>query len=257
MNDNEKLTIAVVGGTGTLGRGVAGTLRSRGHQVRVLSRRSQEYPVDLTTGEGLDGAPAGCDVVVDASNSTSSKGAARTLVEGSRRLLAAEEAAGVRHHVCVSIVGCERVPFGYYRAKVAQERVVEAGPVDWTLVRATQFHELVAWGFRSMARFGVLVLPRMLLRPMASAELAVAVAGAAEGPALRGRVEVAGPETADVRDLARQWRSVTGSRARMVPSALPGAVGRAVRSGALTLDRPDVTGTTTFADWLEQRKHRG
>ncbi|MFE2018040.1 SDR family oxidoreductase [Streptomyces sp. NPDC059499] len=257
MNANEKLTMAVAGGTGTLGRGVVDTLRSRGHQVRVLSRRSREYRVDLTTGEGLDRALEGCDVVVDASNSTSSKGAARTLVEGSRRLLAAEEAAGVRHHVCVSIVGCERVPFGYYRAKVAQERVVEAGPVDWTLVRATQFHELVAGLFAPMARFGVLVLPRMLLRTVASGEVAVAVADAAEGPALRGRIEVAGPETADVRDLARQWRSVTGSRARMVPLALPGAVGRAVRAGALIPDRPDVTGTTTFAAWLEERKLRG
>ncbi|WP_329208891.1 NAD(P)H-binding protein [Streptomyces sp. NBC_00683] len=257
MNAEEKLTIAVAGGTGTLGRGVAGTLRSRGHQVRVLSRRSREYRVDLTTGEGLDRALAGCDVVVDASNSTSPKGAARTLVDGSRRLLAAEEAAGVRHHVCVSIVGCERVPFGYYRAKAAQERVVEAGPVDWTLVRATQFHELVAGLFTSMARFGVLVLPRMPLRTVASAEVALAVADAAGGPALRGRIEVAGPETADVRDLARQWRSVTGSRARMVPLALPGAVGRAVRSGALTTDRPDVTGTTTFVEWLEERERRG
>lgn len=257
MNANEKLTIAVAGGTGTLGRGVTGTLRSRGHRVRVLSRRSQEYRVDLTTGEGLDKALAGCDVVVDASNSTSAKGAARTLVEGSRLLLAAEEAAGVRHHVCVSIVGCDRVPFGYYKAKVAQERVVEAGPVDWTLVRATQFHELVAGVFTPMARFGVLVLPRMPMRTVASAEVAVAVAGAAEGPALRRRIEVAGPETADIRDLARQWRSVTGSRARMVPLALPGAVGRAVRSGALTTDRPDVTGTTTFAAWLQEQERRG
>ncbi|MFD9500960.1 SDR family oxidoreductase [Streptomyces sp. NPDC060035] len=257
MNANEKLTIAVAGGTGTLGRGVAGSLRSRGHLVRVLSRRSQEYRVDLTTGEGLGRALAGCDVVVDASNSTSPRSAAQTLVEGSRRLLAAEEAAGVRHHVCVSIVGCERVPFGYYRAKVAQERVVEAGPVGWTLVRATQFHELVAGVFTPMARFGVLILPRMPLRTVASAEVAVAVADAAEGPALRGRIEVAGPETTDIRDLARQWRSVTGSRARMVPLALPGAAGRAVRSGALITDRPDVTGTTTFAAWLQERKRRG
>ncbi|MFE6039643.1 SDR family oxidoreductase [Streptomyces sp. NPDC056452] len=257
MNAEQKLTIAVAGGTGTLGRGVADALRSRGHQVRVLSRRSQEYRVDLTTGEGLDRALAGCDVVVDASNSTSSKGAARTLVDGSRRLLAAEEAAGVRHHVCVSIVGCERVPIGYYRAKAAQERVVEAGPVGWTLVRATQFHELVAGLFTPMARFGVLVLPTMPLRTVASAEVAGAVADAAGGPALRGRIEVAGPETADVRDLARQWRSVTGSRARTVPLALPGAVGRAVRSGALIPDRPDVTGTTTFAEWLQERERRG
>ncbi|WP_406393524.1 hypothetical protein [Streptomyces sp. NBC_00887] len=132
--------------------------------------------------------------------------------------------------------------------------------MDWTLVRATQFHELVAGLFAPMARFGVLVLPGMPLRTVASAEVAVAVAvavaDAAGGPALRARVEVAGPETADVRDLARQWRSVTGSRARIVPLVLPGAVGRAVRSGALTTERPDVTGTTTFAAWLEERELR-
>jgi uncharacterized protein YbjT (DUF2867 family) len=99
------MRVAIVGGTGMLGRQVAQELRARGHQVRTLSRHSP----DLTTGEGLDVALAGCDVVVDASNDAS-KRAAETLVEGTRRLLAAEERAGVGHHVGVSIVGCECVP---------------------------------------------------------------------------------------------------------------------------------------------------
>ncbi len=130
------MRIAIAGGTGTLGRRVVAALRGRGHQVRVLSRSSAEYPVDLTTGDGLAAALDGCDVVVDAVNST--KAAAATLVEGSRRLLAAGHAAGLGHHVCVSIVGCDRVPLDYFRVKAEQERVVAAGPVPWTVVRITQ-----------------------------------------------------------------------------------------------------------------------
>jgi len=121
------MRIAIAGGTGTLGRRVADELRSRGHEVRVLSRKGTEHRVDVTTGEGLAEALDAVDVVVDATNDSSKK-AADTLVEGSRRLLAAEEVARVGHHVCVSIVGCERVPARYMRVKAEQERVVEAGP---------------------------------------------------------------------------------------------------------------------------------
>jgi uncharacterized protein YbjT (DUF2867 family) len=243
------MRIAIAGGTGTLGRRVAEELRSRGHEVRVLSRSSPDYRVDLTTGDGLAPAVAGCDVVVDASND-SSKHAAQTLVGGSRRLLAAGPAAGVRHHVGVSIVGCERVPLGYFRAKAEQELVVERGPVPWSLVRATQFHELVAATLESAGRWRVLPVPRAALQPVACAEVARAVANVAEGAPRLGRVEVAGPEVADVRDLARTWRSATGRRALLLPVPLPGRLGRALRAGALTAERPDVSGTANFAAWL-------
>ncbi|MFJ3188512.1 SDR family oxidoreductase [Streptomyces halstedii] len=245
--------MAVAGGTGTLGSAVAEELRGRGHRVRVLSRHSPDHPVDLTTGQGLAGALAGCDVVVDASNSTSPKKARTTLVDGSRLLLAAEEKAGVGHHVGISIVGCEKVPIGYYRTKVAQERVVESGPVGWSMVRATQFHELVAGVLAPLARCGVHPLPKARLQTVAAVEVAHAVADVAERPALRGRVEVAGPEITDLRDLALQWRAAHRSRVLPVPVPLPGAVGRALRAGALTTGRPDVRGTTTFAQWLAGR----
>jgi uncharacterized protein YbjT (DUF2867 family) len=208
MPDNSPI-IAIAGGTGTLGRRVTEELRSRGHDVRVLSRGSPDYRVDLTTGDGLGPAVAGCDVVVDVSNDRS-KRAAQTLVEGSRRLLAAERAAGVRHHVCVSIVGCDQVPMRYFRAKAEQERVVERGPVPWSLVRATQFHELVAATLAPAARWRMLPVPRAALQPVACAEVARAVADVAEGAPRLGRVEVAGPEVADARDLARTWRSSPG-----------------------------------------------
>jgi uncharacterized protein YbjT (DUF2867 family) len=245
----DNMTVAIVGGTGTLGRPIAAELRARGHKVRVLSRHAPEYPVDLATGAGLNDALAGCDVVVDASNG-SSRRAAGVLVDGSRRLLAAGAAAGVAHHVCVSIVGCDQVPIGYYRVKVDQERVVEEGAVPWSIVRSTQFHELVRSALAAAGRWRVLPVPPLAVQPVASAEAAKVVADVAEGAPLRGRFAVAGPEICGARELARTWRSVTGSRAVLVPVPLPGKTGRALRDGALTTRHPDARGATGFADWL-------
>ena len=250
----ETMTIAIVGGTGMLGRHVAAELSSRGHEVRVLSRHAPEHRVDLTTGEGLIPALKGCDAVVDASNNSSLRGAAATLVDGSRRLLQAEEAAGAGHHVCVSIVGCEQLPMGYYRAKVDQERVVEQGPVPWSIVRATQFHELIATWLASAARWRVLPVPHAALQTVAAAEVAAAIADVATGGPRAGRITVAGPEVSDARDMARVWRAVTGSRAPLLPVPVPGRTGRALRSGVLTTERPDVRGMTGFADWLRSAR---
>ena len=134
------MRIAIAGGTGTLGSLVAAELTERGHDVRVLSRNAPEYRVDLTTGAGLARALEGCDVVVDASNN-SSRHAAEILVEGSRRLLAAERAAGVGHHVCVSIVGCEQVPMSYFRVKAQREAAARvASASSWNCVARTMLH---------------------------------------------------------------------------------------------------------------------
>jgi uncharacterized protein YbjT (DUF2867 family) len=250
----ETMTIAIVGGTGTLGRHVATELRTRGHKVRVLSRNAPEHRIDLTTGEGLIPALKGCDVVVDASNNSSPKHAAATLVTGSRRLLEAEQAAEVGHHVCVSIVGCEQVPVGYYRAKVDQERVVEQGPVPWSIVRATQFHELIATWLATAARWRVLPVPHAALQTVAAAEDPAAVADVVTAGPRAGRITVAGPEVSDARDMARGWREATGSRALLLPVPVPGKLGRALRSGVLTTPRPDVRGTTGFVDWLRSAR---
>ena len=130
-------------GTGTPGSHLTGELRSRGHEVPVPSRSAPESRVDLLTGAGPEPALRGCDAVVDASNNAG-RTAAGVLAGGTRRLLAAEEAAGVGHHVCVSVAGCDQVPVGYHRVKTNQERLLDQGPVPWTIVRATQFYELVA-----------------------------------------------------------------------------------------------------------------
>jgi uncharacterized protein YbjT (DUF2867 family) len=243
------MRIAIVGGTGTLGRHVVTNLAQRGHEVRVLSRSSPDFPVDLVSGKGLDAALADCAAVVDASNASSANRAAQVLVSGTGRLLTAEQQAGVSHHVCISIVGCEQVPIGYYRVKTEQEHAVERGPVPFSIVRATQFHELASAALAAAGKYRVLPVPRLRLQTVAAAEVARAVADVTEGEA-RGRVQVAGPEVATARDLARTWRTLTGHTALLVPLPLPGKIGRALRDGALTAGHADVLGTVTFADWL-------
>jgi uncharacterized protein YbjT (DUF2867 family) len=248
-------TIAVSGGTGTLGRRIVEELVVGGHEVRVLSRRSVAFPVDLNTGEGLAKALAGCDTVVDASNERSAKRARRTLVEGTRRLLDAEWEASVRHHVCVSLVGCDRLPMEYFRVKHEQERVVEEGPVAWSIVRATQFHELVAEMFAAGGRWRVLPLPRARMAPVASAEVARVVAEVAAGEPLGKRREMAGPAVAELRELARGWRTAAGRRTLVLPVPFPGRAGRALRAGVAAEGdgRPEMRGTVSFADWLAER----
>ncbi|HEX6689263.1 MAG TPA: NAD(P)H-binding protein, partial [Solirubrobacterales bacterium] len=172
------MKIAVVGGTGVLGTALVARLASAGDEVLVLSRGGGDLPagashrhIDLTTGEGLDGALAGVEVVFDASNS-SPRNAGPVLVEGTGRLLRAGAAAGVRHYVGVSIVGCDRVPTAYYKVKVEQEKTIAAGKIPWSLLRATQFHTLIAWAFGQAGRFGVVPTGRARLQPVATTVVA-------------------------------------------------------------------------------------
>jgi uncharacterized protein YbjT (DUF2867 family) len=246
------MQVVVTGGTGVLGREVVAELARRGHEVRVLARRSPEHPVDLTTGDGLGAALEGVDVVVDASNAGPGRKAAEALlIGGTRRLLVAEQAAGVAHHVGVSIVGIDRVPSGYYRVKLDQEAVVKASPVPWTLVRATQFHSLLDQVFGAMARFGVLPDAAVPMQPVDPHEVAVVLADTAEAEASGATTQFGGPERRTAAELARTWRLETGRRALLVPVPPAGAAGRALRAGALT--NPGAwTGRTTFADWLRR-----
>lgn len=252
------MEIAVAGGTGTLGSAVCAALESRGHDVRVLSRSSPTHRVDLSTGEGLREAVRGCDAVVDASNGMG-KAAQAVLVEGTHRLLEVERAAGVGHHVGVSIVGCDKIPgFGYYRAKVAQEQAIRAGSMPWTLVRATQFHDLLDGAFAATARLGLRPSLAVPVQPVAVTDAAAAIADVVAGLDAADRVstgrtvEVVGPEVESLRDLGRTWHEVTGKG--RVPLRLPvwGGSMRALRDGALVDDdAPDVRGTTTFESWLK------
>jgi uncharacterized protein YbjT (DUF2867 family) len=250
-------TFAVVGGTGTVGSHIADALRAAdptAMEVRVLSRSSAGYPVDLATGAGLAEGLAGCDVVIDAANG-SPRRPEPVLVDGARELVQACTGAGVRHLVCMSIVGIDQVPSKYYRAKLAQEESVKtAEGLPWTIVRSTQVHELVDAGLRTLARGRLSPRSSARLQPVAAREAGEAIAAVARDPQPGRTVTVGGPEQASVSELARAWSHAHHRRGLPVVLPLAGAMRRPVLAGALTCPHPDHTGTVTFATWLTARR---
>ncbi|MFF2654428.1 SDR family oxidoreductase [Streptomyces sp. NPDC058045] len=242
-------TILVTGGTGTLGTLVTDRLRARGHEVRVLSRHSGPYAVDLRQGGGaaLDGALDGAGAVVHCASGR------RGDPEAARHLLAAARRAGVEHLLYISIVGVDRVPFGYYRDKLAVERLVADSRVPWTVLRATQFHQLVLSMLRGLARPPVMLLPKGLRdQPVEVAEVADRLVELAERPAA-GRVpDMAGPEVRELPSLARSYLAAGGLRRRLVEVPLAGGAYRAFRAGA-HLAPEHAVGRRTFEEFLEER----
>lgn len=241
-------TILVTGGTGTLGRLVTERLREDGTDVRVLSRRSEPYAVDLREGgPALDRAVDGADVIVHCASSPrgGDEHAARNLIGAARR-------AKVPHLVYISIVGVDRVPFGYYKAKHAVERLVEESGLGWTVLRTTQFHEFVHAVLRTFAKSPVMVLPAGLDdQPIEVAEVADRLAGLAlEPPA--GRVpDMGGPEVRTLGDLARAYLRAEGKRRAVVSVPLAGKTYRAFRSGGhLAPER--AVGKGTFEEYLRR-----
>jgi uncharacterized protein YbjT (DUF2867 family) len=248
------MTVAVVGGTGTLGSLVVAELLGRGERVAVLSRNARNVPagaehrrVDLTSGEGLDLALDGVRAVVDAANSQ--KGAKETLVEGTRRLAEVGARAGVANHVTISIVGIDRVPMSYYEAKLAQEEALEASEVPWTLLRATQFHQLVDQMLTAAARFGVRPTGKALVQPIDPTVVAARLADAAlAGPA--GRLpDMAGPRVQTLGELTREWATARGKH--RLPLRIPavGKMGKALAAGGLCDERAATPGED-FESWL-------
>ncbi|HEX4307318.1 MAG TPA: NAD(P)H-binding protein [Solirubrobacterales bacterium] len=248
------MTIAVVGGTGTLGSLVVADLLGRGERVAVLSRRPAGAPagaehcrVDLTSGEGLDLALDGVTAVIDAANSQ--KAAEETLVAGTARLLEAGARAGVRNHVAISIVGIDRVPISYYKAKLAQEEAILAGEVPWTLLRATQFHQLLDSTLAGAARFGLRPTGRIKVQPIDPAVVAARLADAAlTAPA--GRLpDLGGPRVQTLGELSATWAAARGGH--RVPVRVPawGKIGKALAAGALCDERGAAPGED-FEEWL-------
>ncbi|MER7778719.1 SDR family oxidoreductase [Streptomyces sp. NPDC096191] len=241
--------ILVTGGTGTLGRLVTERLRTDGHEVRVLSRHSRPYAVDLReNGGGLDAALGGVETVVHCA--TSPRGgderAASNLVAAARR-------AGVAHLVYISIVGVDRVPLGYYRSKLAVERTVEESGLGWTVLRATQFHDLVVQVLQALAKAPVLPLPAGIRdQPVEVAEVADRLAALAAG-APAGRVaDMGGPEVRTFESLARAYLRATGRRRAVVKVPLAGKTYRAFRAGG-HLAPGRAVGTGTFEEYLAAR----
>ncbi|MFF5406178.1 SDR family oxidoreductase [Streptomyces misionensis] len=242
-------TILVTGGTGTLGRRVTERLRSDGHEVRALSRHARPYDVDLRRGgPALDAALTGVPTVVHCASSP--RGGDE---EAAERLIAAARRAGVGHLVYISIVGVDRVPFGYYRTKFAVERRIERSGLGFTILRTTRFHDLLASLFTSLATSPVLPLPAGVAdQPVEVAEVADRLAELAlAAPA--GRVaDLGGPEVRPLDSLARSFLRATGRRRRVVNVPLAGGTYRAFRAGGhLVPDR--AVGRGTFEEYLARR----
>jgi uncharacterized protein YbjT (DUF2867 family) len=243
-------TVAVVGGTGTLGALVVRELLMRGATVRVLSRNATGVPagathhrVDLTSGEGLARALAG----VDAANST--KAAEDVLVAGTRRLLEAEAAAGVTHHVAISIIGIEQVPISYYRAKLAQEHAIESSPLPYSLLRAAQFPQLLDSAFAAAARFGVRPTGAAKVQPIDPGIVAARLADAALAAPAGRLPDLAGPKVQTLSELSRAWATARGKH--RLPLRVPawGKMGKALAAGALC-DPAAATPGEDLEEWL-------
>ncbi|GAA2517337.1 SDR family oxidoreductase [Streptomyces longisporus] len=243
-------TILVTGGTGTLGRLVAERLRADGHEVRVLSRHSRPYAVDLREGgAGLEAAVAGVDTIVHCATTQTGGDdkAAGNLVAAARR-------AGVGHLVYISIVGVDQVPFPYYRTKLAVEKLIEESGLGWTVLRTTQFHDLLVMVFKAMAKLPVMLLPaRASDQPVEVAEVAARLAELAVG-APAGRVEdMGGPEIRTFESLARTYLKATGRRRAVVNVPLWGKAYRGFLGGG-HLAPEHAVGKGTFEEYLAGRR---
>ncbi|MFI9788098.1 SDR family oxidoreductase [Kitasatospora sp. NPDC051984] len=246
--------IVVTGGTGTLGRVVVRRLVARGRPVRVVSRQAHTpgehgwAVADLVTGRGVEAALAGATTVVHCATTNGKRD-----VEATGRLVAAARAAGVAHLVYVSIVGVDAVPLGYYRAKEECERLIAGSGLGWTVLRATQFHDLVLRVLEGLSKAPVLLLPRgVAFQPVDVRDVAERLADLAEGgPA--GRVaDFGGPQVRAVEALAAEFLHARGRRRPVLRVPTPGGAVRAMRAGAnLTPEHAD--GRITFAEFLAER----
>jgi uncharacterized protein YbjT (DUF2867 family) len=250
------MRIVVIGGTGLIGSKVVARLAAHGHDAVPASPGTG---VNTLTGEGLSEALGGADAVVDVSNSPSFEDtAALEFFETStRNILGAEAAAGLRHHVALSVVGTERLTEnGYFRAKIVQEKLIENSSIPYTIVHATQFFEFAA-GIADEASDGDTVrVPPALIQPMAADDVAAAVCDAALAAPLNNTIEIAGPEPMRFEDFMRRWLATVGDRRAVVTD--PGARYFGIRLGERTLLPGDGAqlGATSLSGWLSQQAPR-
>lgn len=241
----------MIGGSGLIGKKLVSLLNGMGHQAVAAS---PSKGVNALTGEGLATALTGADVVVDVSNSPSwtDDAVMEFFTASTRNLLAAEKTAGVKHHVALTIVGADRLPdSGYMRSKVAQEALIKAGGVPYTIVRATQFFEFVG-GIADAATEGQIVrLPPAMMQPIVSDDVAAALAEVAVAKPVNGTVELAGPEPIRQDEFVRQYLLANKDSRQVTTDASARYFGTVLDDRSLTPagDRP-MLGKTRFGEWL-------
>jgi uncharacterized protein YbjT (DUF2867 family) len=246
------MKIVVIGGSGLIGTKLVARLRQRGHEVVAASPSSG---VNTITGEGLAEALAGAQVVVDVANSPSWEDQAvlEFFETSGRNLLAAEAAAGVGHHVALSVVGTDRMlASGYFRAKMAQENLIKAAKIPYTILRSTQFFEFVGGIAQSATEGQTVRLPPAMMQPVVSDDVADALADVAVDQPLNGTVELAGPEPIRMDELIRRYLTAKRDARKVITDVHARYFGTEVNDHSLTPgDHPRI-GPTRFADWLSK-----
>ncbi|MCV7260794.1 SDR family oxidoreductase [Mycobacterium shimoidei] len=245
------MKIVVIGGRGLIGSKVATNLGAQGHDVIAASRRSG---VNALTGEGLADAVAGADVLVDVADSPlfDDEPVMHFFTTATSNLLCAEQKAGVKHHVALSVVGADNMPdSGYNTAKAAQEKLIRDSGRPYSIVRATPFYEF-AVGLADSATDGDIVrLPHALFRPIAADDVATAVAHVAVAPPINGVAEIAGPEAMGMDDFVRKGLAATGDQRRVVTDAQAPYFGAVIDDQTLAPDENATIFSTRYSDWID------
>lgn len=253
------MRVAVAGGTGIVGRRTVEAVRDLGNEPVVLARSTG---ADLLTGEGLTAALAGAGAVIDTTNIATSRASAvaEFFATTTRNLIQAAQQAGVGHIVALSIVGIEKVPFGYYKGKLRQEAALRQSPVPVSILRTTQFHEFPGQ-YLDRAKGPVVIVPRWRVQPVAAWEVGIALASLAVKPPVP-MSQLGGPREENMADLVRQVADARaargrGGKRRVIEVRVPIAAVKAMATGG-SLPGPDVPrGTQTFADWLGEQEEAG
>src|SRR5262245_56130050 len=249
------MKIVVIGGTGLIGSKVVAKLKQKGHEAIAAAPNTG---VNTITGEGLADALAGAQVVVDVANSPSfeDQAAMDFFQTAGKNIAAAEVAAGIKHHVALSVVGTDRLQdSGYFRAKLAQEKLITASSIPYTIVHATQFFEFLGGIAQSSTDGQVVRLPSALMQPMSADDVASGLAKYTLGPQLNRIVEIAGPEPLGIDEAVRRYLTATGDARRVITDAKAPYYGVTVSERSLLPDNAAWLGTTTLEDWLRHLTH--
>ena len=251
--------VLLTGGTGVLGRELVPRLQAAGYLVRIMSRRAPHPGEDedlewalasLEKGTGLAQAVDGTNAVIHAASNPTKR---QVDVDGTQRLLDHARSAGVDHFVYISIVGIDQIDFSYYKNKLDAERLIEASPVPWSILRATQFHEFIDRLLRPLTRLPVVFVPKdWQFQAISAGEVADhLVAALGQGPS--GRLpDIGGPEILPLDDMVRLWLSAQGMRRRLIYLPIPGGLSAGFRQ-ALTTTPDNRAGTITWSQWLDGR----